>query len=209
MKSWIPASRAAASISSSLASGFPKRMFSRSVMSNRKLSWNTTPIWVRSDICVTCAEIVAVDGNRAPPVGSCSRSSRPSSVLLPDPLGPTMATDSPARIVARHVSERRRRVAIAEAHVVQLDGAGEGRQRPCARPVGDLLVCVEHFLNPNHAAGGPLHRRDDAGQRLQDGDDEPEQVDHRDQAARRTVRLARRAPRRPRWPRSAGWSRCR
>ena len=34
-----------------------------------------------------------------PPEGSSRRSNRPSIVLLPDPLGPTMAIDSPARIV--------------------------------------------------------------------------------------------------------------
>ena len=49
MKSWAWATRAAASISASLASGRAKAMFSRIVAENRKLSSNTTLTAERSD----------------------------------------------------------------------------------------------------------------------------------------------------------------
>ncbi len=42
-----PTAAAAARTSSSLASGRPKAMFSRTVPENRKPSWGTIPSWLR------------------------------------------------------------------------------------------------------------------------------------------------------------------
>ena len=53
MKSWASAARAAASMSASLASGFPYAMLSRTRSENRKLSSKTTPTCDRSDWNVT------------------------------------------------------------------------------------------------------------------------------------------------------------
>ena len=97
MNLWISAFFAAASTSASDASRAPSWMFSRSEVWNRTLSWNTTAIWERSESRVTLAmstpSIVTL-----PRCGSWKRSSRLSSVLLPAPLGPTMATRVPAGI---------------------------------------------------------------------------------------------------------------
>ena len=53
MKSWAWAMRAAVSISSSVASGRAKAMFSRMLAENRKLSSNTTPTDRRSEVSVS------------------------------------------------------------------------------------------------------------------------------------------------------------
>ena len=53
MNSSAPTARAAATISSSVASGRPKAMLSRTVPPNRKPSWGTIPICERSDSAVT------------------------------------------------------------------------------------------------------------------------------------------------------------
>ena len=69
MKSSAPTARAAAAISSSVASGRPNAMFSRTVPLNRKPSWGTIPICERSDWRGHRAQVVAVD-EHAPAVGS-------------------------------------------------------------------------------------------------------------------------------------------
>ena len=56
-----PTVAAAARISSSLASGRPKAMFSRTVPENRKPSWGTIPSWLRSACAAQLPQVVAVD----------------------------------------------------------------------------------------------------------------------------------------------------
>ena len=53
MNSSAPTARAASRICSSVASGAPNAMFSRTVPLNRNASWGTIPICERSDSPVT------------------------------------------------------------------------------------------------------------------------------------------------------------
>jgi hypothetical protein len=73
-------------------------MFSRMVVSNRKLSWKTTPSWSRSDPVVPDLRS-APSKVTLPESGSYERETSPSTVLLPEPLPPTTATFVRAGIV--------------------------------------------------------------------------------------------------------------
>src|SRR5262245_23657463 len=74
-------------------------MFSRMVVSNRKLAWNTTPTWLRSESTVAC-RMSTPSNVMEPDSGSYSRMSNEMSVDLPDPDGPTNATREPAVMTA-------------------------------------------------------------------------------------------------------------
>ncbi len=63
------ASLAASTTSSSLAVGRPKRMFSMTVVLNRKVSWSTMPICSRNDSVVTSRTSLP-SMRTAPPVTS-------------------------------------------------------------------------------------------------------------------------------------------
>ena len=69
MNSWAAATRAAASMSASVAPGRPKAMFSRIVVENRKLSSNTTLTVERSDSSVSSRTSVP-SRRTVPDVGS-------------------------------------------------------------------------------------------------------------------------------------------
>ena len=73
-------------------------MFSRIVVSKRKLSWKTGAICARSDACVTLRRSWP-STLTTPASGSRKRSISPSTVLLPQPLGPTIAIERPAGTV--------------------------------------------------------------------------------------------------------------
>ena len=94
MKLWACAARAACSISSSVASKRPKRIFSRIVPANNTASW------CRMDTLERSFSRFSVGSARpsrvtVPEVGSMARTSRDTSVDLPAPDGPTMAMFSP------------------------------------------------------------------------------------------------------------------
>ena len=70
-------------------------MFSRMVPPNSVASCATSPIWLRRLATVTSRMSIA-STRIAPAVTSHSRGIRPTSVVLPDPDGPTRARVSPA-----------------------------------------------------------------------------------------------------------------
>src|SRR5207237_5547018 len=61
----------------------------------QEVSWNTEPICASSDACATVRRSTPSMATR-PSSGSRKRSITASSVLLPQPLGPTSATEWPA-----------------------------------------------------------------------------------------------------------------
>src|SRR3954468_784995 len=80
---------------SSNASGLAYAMFSAIVAENRKLSSATKAICERSDLTST-ARRAAPSTRTDPRLGSYSRASRATRLVLPEPDGPTSATVRPA-----------------------------------------------------------------------------------------------------------------
>ena len=94
ISSWIWAARAASSTSSSLASGFAKRRFSRTDAWKRYVSCETTPTVAASDSNVssrTSTPSIAT----TPCVASYSRATRYAHVVFPEPVSPTSAVFVP------------------------------------------------------------------------------------------------------------------
>ena len=115
MNSWAWATRAAASMSASLAPGRAKAMFSRIVVENRKLSSNTTLTAERSDSSVKLAHVVAVEADRAAGgVVEAGDQERQAS-SCPSPEAPTRPMRSPGRIVREMSCSVDRPLAVAEA----------------------------------------------------------------------------------------------
>src|SRR5581483_10504157 len=111
------AARAAASISSCVASCFAYNWFARTVSWNRYVSCVTMPICLASDSCVTSRKSCSSIKMR-PSVGSYKRGIRYVIVVLPAPLGPTSATSCPARISNETFCNAQRRVGTMRARIV-------------------------------------------------------------------------------------------
>ena len=88
MKSCALAARAAASISSRVASGRPKAMFSAMLIGNRNGSWSTTATCSRRLAELTGRARRGRRSARGRPSGSKKRGISPTSVLLPAPVSP-------------------------------------------------------------------------------------------------------------------------
>ena len=74
-----------------------------------------------------------------------------ASVVLPEPLRPTMATTLPGGHVERDAIEDGRRLgtAVAEADAAQRHAARERSHRPQRRPVAPLLgLVLKHVVQP-------------------------------------------------------------
>ena len=92
-----PANSAARRICSGVARSAPKAMFCAMLALNRNVSCGTKPIWRRNawgDSWRRSTPSRSTD----PAVGSSNLGIRLTSVLLPHPVAPTMATAAPAGI---------------------------------------------------------------------------------------------------------------
>jgi hypothetical protein len=148
MNSWAPASRAADSICSGVASGAPYAMLSRIDAAKSRLSWSTTLICPRSDSSVY-SRISRPSMRTTPPVGSYRRMTRFDSVVLPPPEGPTSATCWPGSIVSWTFLKRRAPRLVFERHVIECDfaaeaGGGDGAGQ--IAHIGLALQDVQHAL---------------------------------------------------------------
>ena len=121
-------------------------MFSASVALNRNVSCGTKPIWRRTSAGASSRKSMP-SSSTAPAVGSSSRGMRRTSVLLPLPVWPTMATVSPAR-------ESRRSIP------------------PSANPAGYSTETPRNSISPRHRAerhaGFGRSRRENGGALIQD-----------------------------------------
>ena len=94
-------------------------MFSAMVALNRNVSCGTKPICRRSSAGSSLRRSMP-SSSTAPPVGSNSRGSRFTSVLLPEPVWPTTASVVPAGM-RRSIPLSARTAAVIHRHVAELD----------------------------------------------------------------------------------------
>ena len=83
----------------------------------------------RSDATVTSRDVLAVDRPLCPSRGSKKRKVRLTSVLLPEPDGPTSATVRPEGTVRLTPFSTRVVRLIGEGHIVEFDLAALQRER--------------------------------------------------------------------------------
>ena len=103
MNSSACARSAALRISSSVASGLPTRKFSAIERLNSSASWNTTPMFRRSDVSVTPRTSMPSILMK-PDCGSKARCSSAIAVDLPAPVAPTSAMVWPGSAVKERSS---------------------------------------------------------------------------------------------------------
>ena len=196
MKSCALAATAAATISSSLASRRPYRMFSRTVPPNSVASCATSPIWPRRLSTVTSR--MSMPSTRiVPAVTSHRRGISPTSVVLPEPDGPTRARVSPAGTV----SDTSRTTGRPGRYS---NDTASSSIRPATRPqrsrVGRIedrrpgVDDLEHALDgPGPLAELPVQARDRAEARP-DGDAVQQEPGQRPDAERPVDHLVPRVP---------------
>ena len=116
-----PCRRSAFSISASVASGWPRRTFSRIVVVKRCESWPATAI-VRRTSSWRYSRRSRPPRVTRPTSGSRKRTSRLTTVVFPAPLGPTRAIRRPGRGADRRRRARSPRRAVAGADAFERDG---------------------------------------------------------------------------------------
>ena len=159
MNSSAPTARAAATISSRVASGRPKAMFSATVPAKRKPSCGTIPSWRRSDSCET------------------SRRSTPSIVIAPagrvveagEQLGDRRlagagVADERDRRPGRHVERRSR--AAPRARGRRRSGRRRTRRGPRSRSSSTRVRGVEHLGLLVEQVGDLVERGDGREERV-------------------------------------------
>ena len=114
-------------------------------------------------------------------VGSWKRSSRASSVLLPEPLWPDDGDRPPGG--QREVDVRQHRPAVRRtrsppSRIGSLPVSGGKLAR--ARPLRDLRLLVEQLLHAPQSGRRALERLHDARELLDGRDHEPQQLEHGD-----------------------------
>ena len=175
MNSSAPTARAAPAISSRVASGRPKAMFSATVPAKRKPSCGTIPSWRRSDSCVRVTQVAAVDEDRT--VGRVveAREQLGDRRLA----GARMADERDGR-AGRDVEvdpvQHLAAGGVAETDAVEPDVAEQPRQLAGVSGVGHLRLLDEH-----------LHDLVEGGDRREEGAVELRELLHRIEEARRVA----------------------
>ena len=196
------AASAAASISSSVASGFAKRRLSRTESWKRYVSWETTPTRSLRAPEAQVAHVDAVDGDRCRASTSYSLAARYASVVLPEPVSPTSAVVVPAGTV-KETSSQRPVLAVAEPDVVEDDVTGS-RSGERVRLLDDVDRLVEVLEDAIEERKRGLHVQPDSEQRpdreeqprLQRGERD-EESGSRPRSSRARARARRTSRRRP------------
>ena len=161
MKSWALAARAARLdlVARGVRAG-RSAMFSATLTGNRNGSCSTTRHLVAQARERHVAHVVAVDQHPAGGRDRRSAGSGPTSVLLPAPVAPTMATTSPGAALSDHVraapaGRRRSRTSTFSS----VTSPRTRRQRP-ARPAARARAssAVEHLHHAVDAGAGGLQR---------------------------------------------------
>ena len=138
-KSSAWATRRASHISSSVASGLPYWRLLATVPENRYGFWGTNPIEPHST-SGSSSRTSTPPTSTEPDVASNSRGTKPTRVVLPAPVLPTMAVVVPATVV-KEMSRQHRLLGagVVEADVAQLESPRLGQRRPPGRPGGTTL----------------------------------------------------------------------
>ena len=154
----------------------PRAMFSRSVVSNRKVSWKTRPICPRNE-AISRSRRSWPSNRTRPSLGSQKRSRRLTTVLFPEPEAPTIATCVPAGMV-RLRSRRIGRPARSRSDPLEPDLVRHARQLLGVRRLLDRDRLVQHLQQRSiraRARAGPLadvrERRDRLEERRQQTDE--------------------------------------
>ena len=138
-------------------------MLFNTVSSNSTVSWVTRPIWPRrsrsrmSPSGMPSSRIV-------PPVGSAKRGTRLASVLLPQPLGPTMAIVSPKGMRRLMSSSTGWPGLIGETDAVEDQLAMVAVEGDRGRRVADRRLAVQPLVDAVAGRHGALQAAEDVGE---------------------------------------------